>query len=132
MRVMTKQGPIKVRDVITLIAVSDIEKSKDWYTRLFGKGPDLEPFPGNVEFKVGGAWVQIHRGKVKPSTWSLQIGVEDLARERERLLEARVPAPEIQTSPKVISWFDLTDPDGNPLRLFQVLTSDPKVTGDRV
>jgi glyoxylase I family protein len=67
---MAKQTPIRVSDVITLIAVSDIEKSKEWYTRLFGKGPDLEPFPGNVEFKVGGAWVQISKGNVKPSSWS--------------------------------------------------------------
>jgi predicted enzyme related to lactoylglutathione lyase len=125
------QGPIDVRDTIVQIAVSDLSKSRGWYSRLFGKGPDLEPFPGNVEFKVGGAWVQISNGKVQPSSWSLLIEVRDLSRERERLRKSEIAASEIQTIPNVISYFDLSDPDGNTMRWFQVLTSDPKVTGGR-
>jgi predicted enzyme related to lactoylglutathione lyase len=120
---------VDVRDVITLIKVSDIERSKEWYTRLFGKGPDLEPFPGNVEFKLGGAWVQISVGDVRPSSWSLQLEVGNLSRERERLRSVGVEATEMQTVPGVIRFFDLADPDGNRMRWFQVLTADPKVTG---
>ncbi len=114
-----------------MITVSDLPKSREWYSRLFGKVPDLEPFPGNVEFKVGGAWVQISRGNVRPSSWSLQLEVRDLSRERERLREAGIAATDIKTVPSVISYFDLSDPDGNPMRWFQVLTSDQKVTGGR-
>jgi predicted enzyme related to lactoylglutathione lyase len=125
------QGPIDVREAITVITVGDIQKSREWYSRLFGKGPDLEPFPGNVEFKVGGAWVQISRGKVRPSSWSLQLEVRDLSRERERLRSSGIAATEIKTVPDVISYFDLSDPDGNTMRWFQVLTSDSKVTGGR-
>jgi glyoxylase I family protein len=125
------QGTIKVKDAITVIAVSSLSKSREWYSGLFGKGPDLEPFPGNVEFKVGGAWVQISEGKVSPSSWSLQLEVEDLSRERQRLREAGIAATEIGTAPGVISWFDLKDPDGNEMRWFQVLTTDSKVTGKK-
>jgi glyoxylase I family protein len=123
------QGAIDVRETITAITVSDLPKSREWYSRLFGKGPDLEPFPGNVEFRVGGAWVQIVSGTVKPSSWTLTLEVRDLSRERERLCESGIAATEIRTVPKVISYFDLSDPDGNAMRWFQVLTSDPKVTG---
>jgi predicted enzyme related to lactoylglutathione lyase len=130
MTVQTQES-VKVRETITVITVSDHQKSKEWYSRLFGKGPDLEPFPGNVEYKIGGAWVQITRGQVKPSSWSFQVEVHDLHRERERLRNAGISATEIQTSPDVISWFDLTDPDGNKMRWFQVLTTDEKVTGGR-
>jgi hypothetical protein len=42
-----------------------------------------------------------------------------------------IAATEINTVPNVISYFDLSDPDGNTMRWFQVLTSDPKVTGIR-
>ena len=98
---------------------------------MFGKGPDLEPFPGNVEFKVGGAWVQISKGKVSPLGWRLELEVEDLSRERQRLREAKIAATEIGTAPGVISWFDLKDPDGNAMRWFQVLTTDSKVTGKK-
>jgi predicted enzyme related to lactoylglutathione lyase len=126
-----RDGPIDVRETITQIHVSDLERSKEWYSRLFGKVPDLEPFPGNVEFKIGGAWVQIVRGLVKPSSWSVLFEVRDLHRERERLRASNIEATEIKTQPNVISWFDLTDPDGNDMRWFQVLTTDTKVTGNR-
>lgn len=113
------------------IKVGDLSKSKEWYSKLFGKGPDLEPFPGNVEFKVGGSWVQIESGKVQPSSWSLEIEVRNLSLERERLRVSGIVATEIKTVPDVISYFDIKDPDGNSMRWFQVLTSDPKVTGGR-
>ena len=120
-----------MKDVLVEIAVSDLPKSREWYSRLFGKGPDLEPFPGNVEFKVGGAWVQIVNGKVQPSSWTLLLAVGDLSREWERLRESGIAATEIKTVPDVIRFFDLRDPDGNAMRWFQVLTSDPTVTGIR-
>jgi glyoxylase I family protein len=123
--------PIDAREAITVIKVASLAKSRNWYSRLFGKGPDLEPFPGNVEFKIGGAWVQISEGKVLPTSWSFQIEVRDLQSERERLREAGIAATDIGTAPGVISWFDLKDPDGNAMRWFQVLTPEPKVVGNR-
>jgi predicted enzyme related to lactoylglutathione lyase len=125
------QGPIDVWETITSIPVGNMKRSKEWYSRLFGKEPDLEPFPGNVEFKIGGAWVQIVEGEVKPSSWTIQFEVRDLTHERERLRENNIAATEIKTSPNVISWFDVNDPDGNVMRWFQVLTADTKVTGNR-
>src|SRR5207245_8920056 len=115
---MQTQESVGVRETITVITVSDHAKSMEWYSRLFGKGPDLEPFPGNVEFKIGGAWVQIVTGKPQASSWSLQIEVQDLSRERERLREEGIEATEIKTAPNVISWFDLRDYDGNAMRWF--------------
>lgn len=123
---------IGAKDMIVEIQVSDLSRSREWYTRLFGKGPDLEPFKGNVEFKIGGGWVQIVSGKPQPSSWDLQVEVQDLQRERQRLREAKIDATEIKGVPNVISYFDLKDPDGNGMRWFQVLTTDPKVTGKRV
>lgn len=125
------QPAIDVRETIVAIAVNDIDSSREWYNRLFGKEPDLEPFPGNVEYKIGGAWVQIEKDEVKPSSWNLQLEVRDLSRERERLRSSGIEATEIKTVPDVISFFDLTDPDGNAMRWFQVLTTDPRVTGER-
>lgn len=91
----------------------------------------MEPFPGNIEFKVGSTWLQIEKGEVKPSSWAFQVEVRDLLRERNRLRTARVEANEIKTVPNVISYFGIKDPDGNSILFFQVLTSDPKVTGGR-
>ena len=128
---MTESAPIDVREVITEIEVSDLARSREWYTRLLGKGPDLEPFPGNVEWRLGGGWLQIVQGKPTPSTWTFQVEVRDLARERERLRAASVEAAEIKVVPNVIAYFPIRDPDGQQLLFFQVLTHDPKVTGGR-
>jgi predicted enzyme related to lactoylglutathione lyase len=125
----TTQRAVDVKDTIVVIAVSDLSSSREWYSRLFGKEPDLEPFPGNVEFKLGGAWVQISHGTVHDSSWSLQLEVRNLSRERERLEEAGIVAGEIRTVPDVISYFDLKDPDGNTMRWFQPLTAYTEVTG---
>jgi glyoxylase I family protein len=124
-------GTIEVREAITELEVSDLARSRAWYSRLFGKGPDLEPFPGNIEFKLGGAWLQIVQGEVRPTSWSLQLEVRDLPKEQERLRAVGVAATEIKTVPDVIRFFDVRDPDGYHLRLFQVMTDDPKVTGGR-
>lgn len=86
-----------------VIPVSDLPESRQWYSKLFGKPPDLEPFVGNVEFKLGGAWMQISKGKVQSSSWSLELEVRDLPRERERLRAAGIAATEIKTVPNVIS-----------------------------
>jgi catechol 2,3-dioxygenase-like lactoylglutathione lyase family enzyme len=128
---MADTAPIDVREVITEISVSNLAASREWYTRLLGKAPDLEPFPGNVEWRVRGGWLQIVEGTVEPSSWSFQVEVRDLPRERERLRTAHVEAAEIQTVPNVLSYFAVRDPDGNHLLFFQVLTSDPTVTGGR-
>lgn len=127
----SQAGPIDAKDLITEVPVSDIKRSREWYVKLFGKPPDLEPFPGNVEFKIGGGWAQIVEGEVKPTNWNLQIEVVDLSKERERLRAGDIQATEIKTVPGVISYFDVKDPDGNGMRWFQVLTSDPKVTGKK-
>ena len=73
--------------------------------------------------------MQIVAGKPQASSWNLQIEVKDLTSERQRLLEQGIEATEIKGVPKVISYFDVKDADGNRIRWFQVLTSDPKVTG---
>lgn len=91
----------------------------------------MEPFPGNVEFKIGGAWLQIIKGEVKPSSWSIQFEVRDLHREHERLRSSKIATSKMRGKPGVISYFDVKDLDGNEVRFFQVLTSDTKVTGDR-
>ena len=120
---------INVKDIITIIPVSDHARSKEWYSKLFGKAPDLEPFPGNIEYMLGNGWVQISKATVKPSNWNLHIEVHDLAKEHRRLLDHGIVTSEIGTTHGVITWFDIKDPDGNAMRWFQVLTKDPKVTG---
>ncbi len=68
---------------------------------------------------------------MKRSSWGLRIEVRDVVRERERLRKAGIEVKEVKTVPGTISFFGIRDPDNNDLLFFQVLTSDPKVTGRR-
>lgn len=124
-------GTIEVREIITEITVSDLSRSREWYSLLFGKPVDLEPFEGNLEWKIAGAWVQISKGEPKPSTWGLRIEVRDVHKERERLRKAGISAKEVKTVPDTIAFFTIRDPDDQDILFFQVLTKDPKVTGGR-
>jgi len=124
-------GTIEARETITEIQVSDLDRSREWYSLLFGKDIDLEPFKGNLEWKIAGAWVQIVKGEPRPSTWGLRIEVRDIHKERERLRRAGIVANEVKTVPGTIAFFGIRDPDDQDLLFFQVLTSDPKVTGQR-
>ncbi len=124
-------GPVEVREIITEITVSNLERSKEWYTKLFGNGIDLEPFKGNLEWRLGGGWVQISEGIVRPSRWGLRVEVRDAVREHERLHRAGIDAKEVKTVPDTIRYFGIRDPDDNDILFFQVLTKDPKVTGGR-
>jgi len=124
-------GTIEARETITEIQVSDLDRSREWYSLLFGKSVDLEPFQGNLEWKIAGARVQIVKGEPTPSTWGLRIEVRDVHKERERLRRAGIAAKEGKTVPGTIAFFGIRDPDDQDLLFFQVLTSDPKVTGQR-
>lgn len=50
-----------------------------------------------------------------------RIGVEDIERERDRLLRLGVPVQEIERVESVIAFCDFVDPYGNSLSLYQVL-----------
>lgn len=118
-----------MKAVLVGIAVRDLGRSRQWYERLFGKPPDLEPFPGNIEFNVAGTWLQIEEREVRPSSWIIRLEVGDLSRERKRLQQLGIAMTEVKTNPGVITWFTFADPDGNSWMFYQVLTNDPRVTG---
>ena len=121
---------IDARDCITAIQVSDVARSRAWYSRLLGRAPDLEPF-GNQEWKIAGGWISLQKGEPKASPWQLHVEVRDVQREHERVTTAGIPVTAVQTEPGELSFFTVNDPDNYTLLLFQVLSKNPKITGAR-
>ena len=117
--------------MLVRIAVRDLSRSRQWYERLFGKRPDLEPLPGQIEFNIAGTWLLIEEGEVSPSSWNIRLEVGDLTREREHLQQLGIAMTEVKTVSGAIDWFSFADPDGNSWMFFQVSTTDPRVTGKR-
>lgn len=103
------------------LPVRSIHTAREWYERLFGKAPELEPAPEIVEFNVGGAWLQLAEGAPGPTGVVFRIGVRNLEQERSRLERMGVAIGETVTVPTVIRFCDFKDLDGNPLSLYELL-----------
>ena len=112
--------------------MKELAEAKLWYGELLGKEPELEPAPGIVEFKVGETWLQLVEGRSRGTDWVFRIGVPDVTAEQRRLNELGIETGEIATIPRVISWFDFDDPDGNRLSFYEMLTAStsPKKRND--
>jgi catechol 2,3-dioxygenase-like lactoylglutathione lyase family enzyme len=109
-----------VIEVTVGVTVRDGGAARAWYTRVLGRPPDLEPAPGVFEFRVGGAWLQVHVGEPTPGA-VVRLGVRHLLPERDRLRRLGISVGKVETIPHVIRYLDFLDPDGNRLSLYELL-----------
>lgn len=42
-----------IRRVLAHCTVTNLKRAEDWYTRLFGRGPDSRPMAGLIEWRLG-------------------------------------------------------------------------------
>ena len=62
--------------VLAVVAVSDIEAGRAWYTKLFGREPDNNPMPNLVEWQVtDGGWVQVTEDPLRAGNHGLRVGL---------------------------------------------------------
>ena len=108
------------------LPVTDLAGASAWYARLLGRGTDLEPVAGVEEFEpVPGCWVQLFEGTPgEGCECVVRFGVADLQAARARLVGLGIPVGPIEQVEDVIAFCDFTDPWGNQLSLYQVLTPE--------
>jgi hypothetical protein len=74
------------------VPVSDLDGARRWYEQVLGIGPGIEPVRGVHEYEVSrGCWLQLFEGETSSSERVFRIGVEDVERERDRLLSLGMP-----------------------------------------
>ena len=113
---------MRVTSITVGVPVSDLDGATRWYEQVLGIGPAIEPVRGVHEYEVSrGCWLQLFEGETSSSEHAFRIGVEDIERERDRLLRLGVPPREIERVEGVIAFCDFVDPYGNSLSLYQVL-----------
>jgi catechol 2,3-dioxygenase-like lactoylglutathione lyase family enzyme len=113
---------MKKTSTTVALPVADVETAKHWYERILELDRGIEPVPGVQEYEVlPGCWLQLFEGETSISANVLRIGVEDLERERFRLLHLGVPVHESERVEGVIAFCEFADPDSNRLSLYQVL-----------
>ena len=99
--------------VLAQSTVSDLAAGEEWYTRLFGRGPDARPMDGLVEWHLGAAFgVQVFEEADRAGRSSMVLDDTDLDALASRLAAAGIAHDGVQqvTSSRALV---LTDPDGN-------------------
>lgn len=100
------------------IPVRDLESAVAWYTSALKLGePAQIPLDGLVEFDLGPFWLQL---AVAPQLagqegLSVNISVEDTAKEHARFTELGLHVSDLQRIGDVVEFFELTDMDGNKI-----------------
>ena len=115
---------------MTLMAVSNMDKAKDFYTEKLG-------FKATTDYSRGGQrWVTVvppgggttitlstYFGNLKPGTMQLYLSTLDIQAAYDELSEKGVKVNEIKDDlfgpGSGVKWFNLFDPDGNQWLIWQ-------------
>lgn len=105
------------------LRVSNLANAKEWYSRMLGAEPDLQPSPEILEYKItDDLWLQIFESKARNVSGAIvRFGVDDIYRERNRLLDLGITVSEVETVEGAVHFCDFTDPFANRLSLYQLL-----------
>jgi len=104
--------------VLAVVAVSDIEVGRSWYTKLFGREPDNNPMSNLIEWQVtNGGWVQVTEDPQRAGNGMLNLAVSDIDEGARELREMGITAAGIITANKGVRLCPITDPDNNRIQL---------------
>lgn len=97
----------------------------DFYTRVFGRGPDTAPLDDFLEWQIcPGTWLQLSTGHDRPGANNARVRLEvaDIDEALGRMQEARVPIGEVVRVPDVVAFANFSDNWGNALGFYQLLS----------
>jgi glyoxylase I family protein len=104
--------------VLAVVAVSDIETGRAWYSKLFGREPDNNPMPNLVEWQVtDGGWVQVTEDPRRAGNGMLNLAVSDIEEGVREVREMGLATGEIVDANKGVRLCAIADPDNNAIQL---------------
>ncbi|STD15584.1 Glyoxalase-like domain [Dermatophilus congolensis] len=107
------------------INAGDTSEVLDFYTRVFGRGPDTAPMDDFLEWQISpGTWLQLSTGHDRPGANNARVRLEvaDVEAAAERMRTAEVPIGDVVTVPDVVAFANFSDYWGNALGFYQLLT----------
>jgi predicted enzyme related to lactoylglutathione lyase len=118
--------------VTAQVSVPDFKAGLNFYSRLFGRPPEFEPYDNFAEWEaVKDAWFQLGEGEPRPAH-AARFRVNDIATAVEwveRELGVRCAVTRI---PGLVAFCNFADPWGNNLGFYQRLwTHRPRIPGGR-
>lgn len=109
---------MSIEHVLTVVPVSNMDRSRQWYQSLFGRPADNNPMPNLVEWQViPGAWVQVYIDAERAGSTLVNFAVDDLEDHIDQLKRRGLEPGEITGANKGVRLSMLTDPDDNAIRL---------------
>lgn len=106
-----------IHHVLAQCIVTDLDRAEQWYTRLFGRGPDARPMPGLSEWHLGESfglqvWSEPHRAGHSCAVF----GETDLDAMAAHVTRVGIghDGPQPGGGARILA---LTDPDGNRIVL---------------
>jgi predicted enzyme related to lactoylglutathione lyase len=127
-----KKSPIIFDRMIFQIKVRDIERAKNFYEEIFGfeniwyEGSEI----GWTEFNLPGDSPHLGLNSVEEGeefemdSGVFTIQVKNLVETRNFLKKNGIETSEITDIPDMVSYFNMTDPEGNRVQI----VSDPRIT----
>lgn len=109
------------------IQVGNLREGLEFYTALFGRGPDFSPHDDFFEWRVvegAEVWWQIVAvsDQVRPLANRSRLKVDDVRRATTwARISLKVQPGQVSTLPGVVSFVDFADPWGNQLGFYEDL-----------
>jgi hypothetical protein len=116
--------PEQFNDICAVVATRDYTTARSWYSRLFGREPDLEPVERVAEWQItAAAWLQLVQDPDRAGKSAVRFGVDDLSAQIEELNAEGIATGELVVIADMVKVVDVADPDGNEVSFVQDLTT---------
>jgi len=103
---------MNVDKVYSVIAVSDLDRARGFYTKLFGRDPDAAPMDGLHEWHMPAAGVQLLHDADRAGRSMVTLVVDSMVTVRALLSERGLTLGETSAG-AFLKVAQIDDPDGN-------------------
>ncbi len=131
---MPEKIPYRKDSVYFQYYVTDFGRARKFYGDVLGFNIawDMGDDVGWIEYAlpVKGAKIGLNlvtEGKVKPSSAKLTLDVTDIEKMKDYLTSKGVKTDEITDIPNMVSYFNIKDPDGNPIQI----VAEPRIKSEK-
>ena len=120
---MAKEAPLTIKYVFAGIGVADYDPALAWYTRFFGRSPDVIVTENECMWQVAeAAWVYVVGDSDRAGRALLTLLVDDLESYVAELGERGLAPGTIETVPGLYRKAVISDPEGNMISLGEDLS----------
>jgi predicted enzyme related to lactoylglutathione lyase len=122
---MAKEALLTINHVFAGIAVADYGPALAWYTRFFGRAPDVIVTENEAMWQVvDTGWIYVVGDANRAGKALLTLLMDDLENYVAELGERGLETSAIETVPGLYRKAVITDPEGNMISLGEDLSTD--------